>query len=168
MIEFKREVTGAPWRTDGVEKRPVDDFVRRMHEAGVAATPREPVGVQSLKMLAQRRILPWRGVIYDVPPIPFHAGMDMDLALSDIAKLDTVDHESTRQMRRLVRSLLSHFRSLSRPRGWRRFVWRILPNPFRDATHHEIKDLVDFFSACRRTTAQPQQTRSQGPPSLRT
>lgn len=36
-----------------------------------------------------------------------------------------------------------------RPLGWRRWVWRLTPNPFRSATSSEVGELLRFFSLCR-------------------
>jgi hypothetical protein len=57
--------------------------------------------------------------------------------------------ETLGELRAILEEAVEMFPRLARPVGWRRFVWRLLPNPFRRASEFEIGELIGFFSGCR-------------------
>ena len=101
--------------------------------------------------------LPFRGVMYVAPPVPHMEGLTLQLlserAVAILKLPDGVD--KLREVRLLNEDMVRLYRSLCYPEAlWRRVLWtlHLHPNPFRNASEQELKELHAFFSVCRMNT----------------
>lgn len=95
--------------------------------------------------------LEFRGQTYLVPPVPFVFGVRLVGLQERVRRLqDQPDTPAVlEELRAILEEAVELFPSLVRPRGWRRLIWRIAPNPFRGASEFEIGELMGFFLGCR-------------------
>jgi hypothetical protein len=95
-------------------------------------------------------ILLFRGRAYRSPPVSYPDAVrlcELSYALVDLAK-GVESEQAVRQMRAIGRvqaEAVRMFRRLCRPTDWRRFLWPLIPNPFRRASPKEVDNLLGFF-----------------------
>ena len=118
--------------------------------------------------------LDWKGIYLRIPPVPYREGLRLEAlrmrglqlqhdmeALADrieeaekrgerdvdaeqerflgLQQEEAIHDEACRIMKRLVRPRALH----------QRIAWKLLPNPFRDASAQEMAELFSFFLICR-------------------
>lgn len=101
--------------------------------------------------LTEPETLRFRGREFRVAPI---SGLDgyrlMALAASFEAAQERDDPGQTRQR---FRALLRELGRLARPPGWRGWLARLRPDPFRRANFREVQELMGFFGRCQTTSS---------------
>ena len=101
--------------------------------------------------------VPFRGRLYELPPVGFRDG---ERIMEIQERLEDTDHSARKGRRALFEEAAALIRRLVTPdRGWLlRLRWRLrlVRNPFRQATEVEIAELLGFLAACRtRSTVRP-------------
>jgi len=95
--------------------------------------------------------VPFRGRMYEIPPIPYEVGIKVVELQNQLGKLaETMDVVAYRQILidtvRLVRRHVRPYQT----RPWHRFKWALGWNPFRQATEMELGEFLASF-VMRRT-----------------
>lgn len=134
--------------------------VRRAMEEELAASDAPPrLNGEAVQLLFGTQTIELEGgQQYDVPPVPFRIGMQLNEMLQRLIGMKARAAELSEDRQReeiaaLCREAIPLFRRCVRPRShWRRLLWPILPNPFADASEGEIGKLLAFLSACRMTS----------------
>lgn len=131
-----------------------DDRRARVREAIVAEEARRPapprpevVNTAEAAALDDPAYRIYRGRVYRVAPIPYKAGLRLHRGVD--AYREATKAGSQEGQEAALDGLVSLYRQLARPIGWRRLVAWALPNPFRHASEKEIIALADFFWTCR-------------------
>jgi hypothetical protein len=90
----------------------------------------------------------FRGEPYVIPPVPFREGVKLDalrkawdaaVEAGDTGTVLRLYEAGTRLLKRLVRPV----------HPFRRLLWRVSKNPFRDVSNGEFNDLLGFCLICR-------------------
>ncbi len=124
------------WRLQRVQKG------RRKHENRIR-------GLGLVIRLEDGRTVAFRGRQYEVPPVPWPLALDILEAEEEFSALQASKHPKMSEWRAFTDKVCHLARRGLMPVGWRRWVWRFLPNPFRSATSSEVGELLRFFSLCR-------------------
>jgi hypothetical protein len=123
------------WRLQRVQKG------RRKHENRIR-------GLGLVIRLDDGRKVAFRGRQYEVPPVPWPLALEVLEAEQDLAALQASKTPRMSEWRAFQEKVCRLSRRAMRPDGWRRWLWPILPNPFRSATSSEVGELLRFFSMC--------------------
>lgn len=101
--------------------------------------------------LSRELPLEFGGRRYRVAPVPFASGVQLlELQARVRALQDRAGSpDSLTELRAILEEAVALFPRLARPAGWRGWVWRCMPNPFRKASEFEVGALIGFFSGCR-------------------
>lgn len=100
--------------------------------------------------LNAKAVLDYDGRRYDVPPVPYPEGIQLQKLLIDLEIAEKSDEQGFEEMQALYSEAVTLFHRLVRPRFWlRRLLWRWMGNPFETASEGDIARLIGFFSACR-------------------
>lgn len=114
-------------------------------EAGPVRRSPGVVNGEAVRALTLPGVLAYGGRVYDVPPVPFPAGIQL-VELRAQLQAATSPAEELRALREMARVM----KRLVRPRGaLRRATWFLRRNPFRHASEQEIGELLGFFSVHR-------------------
>lgn len=114
-------------------------------EAGAVRRTAAVVNGDAVRALTLPSVLAYRGRLYDVPPVPFLAGVRLVELRDQLSQAETPADEV-----RALREIVTVMKRLIRPRGKvRRATWWLRRNPFRHASEQEIGELLGFFSAHR-------------------
>ncbi len=95
--------------------------------------------------LGDLRLLHYRGRIYSVPPVPYPAGLQLEMIQHRLATLARDGTASDDQVESVIADAVALFGRLVY-RGW---LHRLLPNPFRHSSEGEVGALLAFFQMCR-------------------
>lgn len=120
-------------------------LARTLGEAGPARQTVAVLNGDAVRALTGPGRLHFGDVVFDVPPVPYLAGIRLVELRQQLSSADTPAAE-----RRTCGEIVRVMKRLVRPRGrLRRLCWALLPNPFRNASEQEIGELLGFFSAHR-------------------
>lgn len=128
--------------------------------------PPELRNFASMYNLGGDAYLEWRGMYMVVPPIPFREGAklhEMRVRLTQLEherkrdeKLPDSEEKDRREGMRLMEErmireeMVTTFKKCVKPRRWwQALAWKVLPNPFRQASEQEMVELLSFFLLCR-------------------
>jgi hypothetical protein len=126
----------------------------REHFKATEAPSTESRNVGPVLYLTDPVRVPFRGHMYEVPPIPYTVGLrvvELQIELEAIGK--QMDIEA---YRRVLISVVKLVRQHARPTGfrmWNRLKWACGWNPFRQATEVELGEFLAVF-VMRRTSRQ--------------
>ncbi len=146
------------------------DQVQATLAAEVRANEPETRNLGPVQDLSRPLPLEFRGRTYLVPPVPFVFGVALVGLQERVRRLqDQPDStEMLAELERIMHEAVALFPALVRPAGWRRLVWRLLPNPFRNASEFEVGELIGFFSGCRMRSGVRHPSPTTAPRSRRT
>jgi hypothetical protein len=122
---------------------------RKLQEFQARSASARVLNMEAVEALVGVRSFGFRGVVYEVPPIPATVGMRLQLLSARLhrAQEDKAPPEVFAPIWEEAATLAAR---CVRPKGWRRLFWRLRRrNPFRDATEGDLVDLLAFCLACR-------------------
>ena len=129
-------------------QRPTQEWVEAAGTHGGHTRLRaEVVNAAVLAVLASEAPFEFRGVLYEVPRVPFLVGAEIaNIRAAYIASDDETERAG------LLARVAVLARRLARPAGlWRRFLYRVAwrRNPFMSATRPELEGIAGFLAICR-------------------
>ena len=150
--------------TKPVSRAELERMAHEQYLRHVRTAEREPDGPGFTNAAEARTVdaptyFVFRGVVFRADPLPYEDGLALHEILLSLprpsadqagAKEDAPKAATPEEMRERYRAATRLYGRLAAPaRGWRRWLRRVLPNPFRHATETEIWSLLDFFWTCR-------------------
>lgn len=145
----------SPAEIEARRKKHEADKARLLTELGVEQPRLKLVAADSAAYLTDPRAFVFRGIAFDVPPVPFRYGAECmylqdrfnALAQPITEPLDALQmRERFRETIRIVARVAYISKRVSVPQSRaRRLVWRITPNPFLLATVEEVGSHLGHF-----------------------
>jgi hypothetical protein len=150
-----------------ITARPIEDYYpdgvppqpSRAARVRAAQDEPEPVNVDAAVQVLGPGVFWFAGRKYVVPRVPFVEGIQLQALLLRLRRLRTAsmapaasaeeEADRMKQALTLFRESVEIFPRVARPAGWSRFVWRLLPNPFRRASPAEVGELLGFLYGCQ-------------------
>lgn len=104
----------------------------------------ETVNAEAATGIDRPVVFAFQGKPYVLRPIPWEDGV----ALHEL-QMRFLRPEGAADYRDACREAVALMGRLARCRGWRGWLRRVLPNPFRHASEKEVGEVLDFFWLCR-------------------
>jgi hypothetical protein len=126
----------------------------REREAENRPAPRESRNVAPVLFLADPVRVPFRGLMYEIPPVPYKVGLQVvELQTEIFRAVEAGNFAGYRDLLGDVVKLVRANVKLYRARPWWRFWWALGWNPFWRATEMELGEFLAGF-LMRRTMHQ--------------
>jgi hypothetical protein len=108
--------------------------------------PRESRNVGPVLFLTDPMRLPFRGLMYEIPPVPYKVGLQVVELQNEIFRAaEASDFAGYRALLHDVVKLVRANVKLYRARAWWRFWWALGWNPFTRATEMELGEFLAGF-----------------------
>jgi hypothetical protein len=137
------------------------EMIRRHQEwergAGLDGSPSLPRNVRPVLYLVDPFRVPFRGRLWEIPPVPFEEGARVLVLTSWFTEAAVDPAKAVAEYEQRMGEAVALIRRLVRPYGsrLRGLRWRLglMRNPWRTASHEELGEMLGFF--WRRRTMSP-------------